>query len=346
MSPQWNAAALQEPLSPDEPCGKSLEDTDALSAFDAYQIFGQTTLEPPEDGEAGEAARREPRKSDRPPNWDEIRDLSLETLARSKDLRVLAHLAAALVRTDGIAAFGQILGVASHWVTSYWPQVFPRLEDGDAIFRQSALNCFADRVAVIEGLRRVPLVTSRQHGRISWRDIEIVSGAVAAGSADAPPDEARISAAFDEMPFAELKALQQSVAGSGTTLRTMDEAMRQEAGIEAAPTFEPLVTLLKKMDAALQERIGRHPEAVAQGAVAGATAEDGVIAVGSIRSRQDAIRALEAAAEFFRRNEPSSPIPLIVDRAKRLVAKDFLEVLADVAPDAVQQARWAAGLRD
>jgi hypothetical protein len=37
---------------------------------------------------------------------------------------------------------------------------------------------------------------------------------------------------------------------------------------------------------------------------------------------------------------------LIVDRAKRLVAKDFLEVLADVAPDAVQQARWAAGLRD
>ena len=66
---------------------------------------------------------------------------------------------------------------------------------------------------------------------------------------------------------------------------------------------------------------------------------------GAIRSREDAIRALDAVAEFFRRNEPSSPIPLFIDRAKRLVSKDFLEVLADVAPDAVAQARAAGGFR-
>ncbi len=62
--------------------------------------------------------------------------------------------------------------------------------------------------------------------------------------------------------------------------------------------------------------------------------------MGAIRSRQDAIRALDAVAEFFRRNEPSSPIPLFVDRAKRLVSKDFLEVLADIAPG-----RGGAGAR-
>jgi type VI secretion system protein ImpA len=71
-----------------------------------------------------------------------------------------------------------------------------------------------------------------------------------------------------------------------------------------------------------------------------------VMAVGAIKSRQDAIRALDAAAEFFRLNEPSSPIPLFLERAKRLVSKDFLEVLADVAPDALPQARSAGGLRD
>ena len=68
------------------------------------------------------------------------------------------------------------------------------------------------------------------------------------------------------------------------------------------------------------------------------------MAVGAIKSRQDAIRALDAVAEFFRRNEPSSPIPLFLERAKRLVSKDFLEVLADIAPDAVPQARSAGGL--
>ena len=69
-------------------------------------------------------------------------------------------------------------------------------------------------------------------------------------------------------------------------------------------------------------------------------------ASGAIRSRQDAIRALDAVAEFFRQNEPSSPVPLFLERAKRLVSKDFLEVLADIAPDAVAQARAAGGLRD
>ena len=70
------------------------------------------------------------------------------------------------------------------------------------------------------------------------------------------------------------------------------------------------------------------------------------MAVGAIRSREDALRALDAASEFFKRNEPSSPIPLLVERAKRLVSKSFLEVLAEVAPDALPQARSAGGLRD
>jgi len=49
-------------------------------------------------------------------------------------------------------------------------------------------------------------------------------------------------------------------------------------------------------------------------------------------------------AAFFRQTEPSSPIPLFLERAKRLVSKDFLEVLADIAPEAVAQARAAGGL--
>ena len=60
-----------------------------------------------------------------------------------------------------------------------------------------------------------------------------------------------------------------------------------------------------------------------------------------ISSREDAIRALDAVADFFRRAEPSSPVPLVVDRAKRLVSKNFLEVLEDIAPGGLDQARSA-----
>jgi hypothetical protein len=37
---------------------------------------------------------------------------------------------------------------------------------------------------------------------------------------------------------------------------------------------------------------------------------------------------------------------LAVERAKRLVAKDFLEVLAELAPEALGPAKAASGVRD
>jgi type VI secretion system protein ImpA len=48
---------------------------------------------------------------------------------------------------------------------------------------------------------------------------------------------------------------------------------------------------------------------------------------------------------FFRRHEPSSPVPLVLERARRLVSKSFMEVLADVAPEGLPQAKLIVGIR-
>ena len=348
MSTYWNGQDLVSPVTADEPCGKNLEDSETLASLDAYQIFGQTTLEPvkPEDGEP---VRREARKSDRPPNWGQIRDEALAALQASKDLRLLAHLGAATLRVEGIPAFAQTLTVASSWLESYWANVYP-LVDEDAIFRQNALNCFADPVAVIDGLRRAPLVSSRQHGRFSVRDLDIVAGQVTPGESEPRPDQAQIDAAFGATPIDELKLLRESINGALTAIGSIDGAMRNAAGTEVAPNFEGLSAQFKRMAAIVRTQLAAHPNGGGAAEEGGEAATDAagptVVAVGAIKSRQDAIRAMDAAAEFFRRNEPSSPIPLFLDRAKRLVAKDFLEVLADIAPDAVPQAKSAGGLRD
>jgi type VI secretion system protein ImpA len=332
---------LLEPISEAEPCGKNLDDTDALGAFDLYQIFGQASLEP----EPGET------RKNRPPNWGEIKDLALETLKTSKDLRLLAHLGCALLRTDGVPAFTDTLEVASQWLEQHWDGVYP-LVDEDAIFRRNALNCFSDPAAVVDGLRRAPLVSSRQHGRFSLRDLDLAAGQGLSGQSEDRPDIALINAAFAAAPIEELRALSDAVSRGLNAVSNIDAIMRHHAGVDAAPSVEQLSTQLKKIDGALRSQLAVHPsggggveaseeEASAEGNGAGA-----VVAVGSIKSREDAIRALDAAAEFFRRNEPSSPVPLFLERAKRLVAKDFLEVLADIAPDALPQARSAGGLKD
>lgn len=344
MSTQWNGSNLLAPITAEEPCGTNLDNTDVLASLDAYQIFGQASLEASKSD--GEPARKEVRKSDRPPNWEQIRDEALTALGASKDLRLLAYLGAATLRTEGIPAFTETLSIASSWLASYWGQVYPQIDE-DAIFRQSALNCFADPVAIIDGLRRAPLVSNRQHGRFSARDLEILAGQLTLADTDAKPDEAQINAAFGATPIEELKSLQNSLASAMTAIGAIDAAMRGAAGADVAPDFEGLSAQFKKMATVVRAQVAAHPNGAGPGAEADELADgsSAVIAVGAIRSRQDAIRALDAAAEFFRRNEPSSPIPLFLERAKRLVSKDFLEVLADVAPDALPQARAAGGLK-
>ena len=337
---------LLDPITDDRPCGEDLEDSSILAGLDALRLFGQSRSPeaPPEatDGEK-EKGREKP-----PPEWGLIKSTATDALTKSKDVRVLTYLAAALLRTDGLPAFCETLGVASTWLDTYWQGVYP-LFDEDGIARRNALHCFADPMLVVDRVWRIPLVASRQHGRFSLRDVDLATGHVAIAANETKPDEAPIAAAFAEMPVEELTALEQSVGNGIAALNTIDGKMRSEGGPEAAPDFDALSGHLVRMKRVLRghldARAGVETEALVTGEGAGAST-GGAYAGGAIRSRQDAIRALDAVADFFRRNEPSSPIPLLVDRAKRLVSKDFLEVLADIAPDALHTARAAGGIKE
>src|SRR4029450_10924709 len=96
-------------------------------------------------------------------------------LRKTKDLRLLAYLATAFLRTDGLPAFTKTLTIASQWLETYWPQPDPLAGDGDAMARRNALNCFADPMAVVDRVWRLPLVSSRQHGRLRLRHLDIPS---------------------------------------------------------------------------------------------------------------------------------------------------------------------------
>jgi type VI secretion system protein ImpA len=346
MSARWEGEeSLLQAITPDQPCGENLEDSELLASFDTYRLFGQAR---PLDAPAEPDEKRIP-KPIASPEWVEIRDKARDALGKSKDLRLLAHLGTALLRTDGVSGFSATLNVASQWLEMYWNQTYP-LVDEDAILRCSALNCFADPMAVVDGLRRIPLVRSRQHGTFSLRDIDIATHQMPAAPNEAVADPNQVGAAFGSIPIASLTQLHDDVSSAVAALHKIDDKMRESAGVEATPKFELLSTQLARMSQVLRTQLGAHPERSGDGAsgaeaTGGAAAPEGAAFSGVVRSRQDAIRALDAVAAFFRQTEPSSPIPLFIDRAKRLVSKDFLEVLADIAPEAVAQARAAGGLK-
>ena len=116
-SARWEAQLLQ-PITADQPCGESLEDTPLLASFDTFRLFGQARpLDAPvEQNEKGQPDEKRIPKPPESPEWREIRDKALEALGKSKDLRLLACLGTALLRTDGVPAFAETLNVAAHWL--------------------------------------------------------------------------------------------------------------------------------------------------------------------------------------------------------------------------------------
>jgi type VI secretion system protein ImpA len=319
--------SLADPISADAPCGTDLEDTQLLASFDAYRLFGRDVPLPPETP------------------WREIRDKSMEALAQSRDLRLLAHLGAALVRMEGVSTFCSVLTLMDRWVTERWDLVFPRVTD-DAVLRTNALNCFADRMAIVDGLRRAVIVSNRQLGSYSLRDLELATGELKLPDADTTsPNTAQIEAALTSTPVEELQALASAVTAAGAGLRNVVATMQSRGGFESAPDFDPLLKPLTRIEKLLAQHLPSRSAEAAEGAAGTESADGEIVASGAIRSRQDAVRAIDAAAAFFRRNEPSSPVPLLLDRAKRLVSKSFLEVLEDIAPDTLNEVKKISGVK-
>lgn len=319
------------PISAETPCGADLEDTQLLAAFDGYRLFGQMSPLPAET------------------NWREIRDKALEALAHSKDLRLLAHLGAAQLRNGGLIGFAEVLTVAGRWFGEFPQALFPRVDE-DAILRKNALNAFADRMAILDALRRQPIVSNPQLGAFSLRHFDIAAGRLpAAEDEGAPPSEAQLAGVLAAAAPEQIGSLEAGLGAAIESLQQIDDSMRTAHGYESAPDFGSLLDSLKQMRRILADELAlRAANAMP---VDTGTADDSpgagtVIGVGSIKSREDAIRALDAVIAFFRKNEPSSPVPIFVERAKRLVAKDFLEVLEDIAPDGLVQAKRVGGIRD
>ena len=64
---------------------------------------------------------------------------------------------------------------------------------------------------------------------------------------------------------------------------------------------------------------------------------------GEILTRDDVASMIDKICTYYQKYEPSSPVPLVLQRAKRLVKKNFFEIMEDLAPDGLHQVTMVAG---
>ncbi len=325
--------ALLAPLGETTPCGDDLEYDPAFVALEAAsrgkpeQQFGDKVI-PAED-----------------PDWRAVNELALALAQRTRDLRVAVLLARSGARVLGIGAYAEGLSLVAGLLERYWPHVHPMLDadDGnDSTMRMNALGPLADADSGLADLRHAPVGTGRQ--AISVRQIEIAFGKVeprAGESAPTPEGVLQALTGFEAATPGLLAALRQVSIG----VAQIERVLADTVGGAAGPDMAPLRTLARCLATAADQASGSGSADAQNGAEAadGAPAAGQAGAPGSLRSREDVIRTLERVCDWLERNEPTNPAPLLIRRAQRLMKKNFMDIIRDLAPDGIDQVEKIAG---
>jgi type VI secretion system protein ImpA len=237
----------------------------------------------------------------------------------------------------------------------YWDQLYPLLDaedNNDPTFRVNSLMAALVSDDALNALRAAPIVESRQFGKHSLRSYRLATGALkadaAAPEADQKHEVSRIEAAFSDVSLESVKSVADLVNGAMAHLTTIQHVLLDKAG-GIPEDLKPLTVDLRDMKSVIDAQLARR--GVDSGtAESAATGEPGQDAAGNqgpsgaVRNRSDVLTAIDRICEYYVRAEPSSPVPLLLQRAKRLVNKDFMEIVRDLTPGGVSEAEVIGGL--
>jgi type VI secretion system protein ImpA len=140
--------------------------------------------------------------------------------------------------------------------------------------------------------------------------------------------------------------------GTLSELELLGNALNERAGRDA-PSTRDIATVVSGIRDYVQlfskDLVDRARAAAAPNASNGAQPGGDVstdttgraVSGGPVRGRDEALRALQQVAEYFRVNEPHSPISTSLDEIVRRAKMPFADLLAELLPD---QTAWRSAL--
>ncbi len=285
------------------------------------------------------------------PDDSAIIEKATAVLEQSHDLRAAVYLAGAELRKNGFAGFAQVTSYMRGCLEQYWDTCHPELDeddDNDPTMRVNTVLGLADDATMIKVIRRAPLTQSNTFGRITLRDIAVADGEVAPlDGAENIPDQAGIAAAFKDTDADTLTEIHTAVAQALEDVRAMD-AVFDDKTPGMGPDLAPLIKTLQRAVTRLAEETGVETDEVveeeAESASGGAPAK--AAPSGAITSPRDVENAIDRIVLYYNTYEPSSPVPILLARAKRLVGADFMTIVNDIAADGVHNVKLVGGIVD
>ncbi|MGI3171001.1 type VI secretion system protein TssA [Pseudooceanicola sp. C21-150M6] len=283
------------------------------------------------------------------PDYGVVIEKAHDVLSRSHDLRAAILLGEAELYSNGLTGFAEV----THWLvqclTEYWDSCHPQLDaedDDDPTMRINAVRNLA-AIKMQRGLRLAPLTQSRQFGRICLRDIEIAQGDIdPPNDSEAVQTEASIAAAFRDTERDGLEQLLVAARQIADDLAEIDRIFSEHTPGQG-PDLKPIADYVGRICDRLAAETGADADVGEEPVVAEAagqpSAPEASGARGPIKSQSDVAKLLEEIIGYYAKHEPSSPLPVLLKRARRLVGADFMTIMGDLAPGGVNEMRVLSG---
>ncbi|RON18740.1 type VI secretion system protein TssA [Pseudomonas frederiksbergensis] len=280
-----------------------------------------------------------------PPEWRSIQQQSLDLLQRSKDLRITHFLLQSSLALEGVTGLARVLTLISELLKQYWADLHPRLDAEDNNDPTVRINALAGLTsdATIRLLRESILARSRTFGAVSLRAAANASGLqsfpdenlgaeqLAGAFLDSDPEQLEITRAALHEARSVAEAIEQQVS----------EQIGSAQGVDLGPLKQPLKMALQILGQfAPQSGDSPLPDSISDDSAAPVeqpTAPSTPRSTGEINNRDDVLRSLDRILAYYTRHEPSSPLPVLLNRAKNLVHADFAAIVRNLIPDGMSQ---------
>ena len=318
-----------------------------------------------------------------PVDWAKVVSDAEKLAATGRDLRLLVIVARAWTNQTGFDGLAAGLELIADALEAHWDSIHPELRDRPdkamaAKGREGAIRDIENRDEGILGDLEMRIVLEPRGLEPVWgsdlaqcalSDYEYMQ--VGTGGMSAAEKEER-SAGHARLQSQVRTALMATQEDAPDVLKALvngiDAAERARVALEAAYSkaggFEngggcrlnDLKTFLQRcrttLDVAPEGAASEIAAAAPTGGEpmapsdAGPATSGGGGMPGRIETRREVEKCLDLIVEFYERTEPSSPIPHLAHRMRRMVPMDFMQLIEEVAPSGLKDFKNIAGVDD
>ncbi|MCG5479421.1 MAG: type VI secretion system ImpA family N-terminal domain-containing protein [Ensifer alkalisoli] len=371
----FDSALWLSPLNGSNPSGESLRND---GRFHELERLMQPQIEISRDERNNPVARAEV-----PVDWTTVLQKSEELRQHGRDLRLLVIVTRALANEQGLAGLASGLNLIARTFDAHWETMHPELRRDspprDAALRRTnaLLQLQNDKDGLLGDLRKMTFFAPHGVGPFTGRDLERGSIDTRTALAEAAPglseteksslvsehdrllDRMRIGcAAFAEQSSAEAIELIANARAAAAALADLEASLNRQMGGDVRFALSDLGRFLQRVISTLEraqpdsrqevasEEIVVRDTTLRQTSFGADSTYNGPAAAFPARlaSREEVTRCIDLVIDFYDRTEPSSPIPHLARRIKRMVPMNFLELMEDLAPSGLKEFRLLAGV--